>query len=324
MPHNAEKKPSRVAWFLKLAAGVLIFWLAFRDVDLTQVGSAFAQADPFWLSAAVASVFLTVAAVTARWRVLLGASAESRHTVVLLSAVIASQVSNIVMPFRLGDAVRIGAVSRALSVPPAEVLGSVAVERLLDGLLLALTAGLLVASGLLPPFARDGMLTLALTVSVALTAVILGVRIWPGNTRGWISVQIDHLVRGLERAANPRTATLTFLWSCGVTLGSVLTAWLVLRAFALDAPAVSAVVIVIAVQVGSVVVPIPGAVGISQVLTVQTLKLWDVPEAPALAYALMLFLVARVPKIFVLPFALSVLDMKPGLKSRSPRAAPHE
>ncbi len=325
MPRNAENKPARLAWFLKLAAGLLIFWLAFRDLDLTQVGSAFAQADPLWLAAAVASVFVTVGAITERWRVLLCASAQSRHTVVLLSAVIASQVSNIVMPFRLGDAVRIGAVSRALSVPPAEVLGSVAVERLFDGLLLAITAGLLVAAGSLPPFARDGMLTLALTVSLALTAVAIGVRVWPGRTRGWISVQIDHLVRGLHRAANLRTASLAFLWSCGVTLGSILTAWLVLRAFELDAPAVSAAVIVIAVQVGSVVVPIPGAVGISQVLTVQTLKLWDVPEATALAYALMLFLVARVPKILVLPFALSALDKpglefrpngKPGLKSR--------
>ena len=316
MPQSAEKKPARAAWLLKLAAGLLIFWLAFRDVDLAQVGSAFAQADPFWLAAAAASVFLTVAAVTARWRVLLGASAEPRHTVVLLSAVIVSQVSNIVMPFRMGDAVRIGAVSRALSVPPAEVLGSVAVERLFDGLLMALTAGLLVAAGSLPSFAQSGMLTLAATVILALTAVAIGVRVWPGRTRGWISAQIDHLVRGLHRAANLRTAPLAFLWSAGVMAGSVLTAWLVLRAFQLDAPAVSAAVVVIAVQVGTVVVPIPGAVGISQVLTVQTLKLWEVPEATALAYALMLFLVARVPKILALPFALSALDMKPGLKSR--------
>lgn len=94
--------------------------------------------------------------------------------------------------------------------------------------------------------------------------------------------------------------------------GSVLTAWLVLQAFQLNAPAASAVVIVIAVQVGTVVIPIPGGIGVSQVLTVQALQLWDVPEAPALAYALMLYLVARLPKIAVLPFALSALAAKPG------------
>jgi hypothetical protein len=312
VPQNAERGSGRLAWFLKLAAGLLIFWLAFRDIDPAAVARAFGLVNPVWLAAATASVFLTLALVVARWTTLLGASAEPRHTVVLLSAVIASQVSNIVMPFRLGDAVRIGAVSRALAVPPAEVLGSVAVERLFDGLLVAVTAGLLVAGGSLPAFARSGMLTLALIVSLALTAAVIAARVWPGSARGWIAVQIDHLVRGLERAANTRTATLALLWSCGVMGGSVLTAWLVLRAFQLEAPAISAAVIVIAVQVGSVVVPIPGAVGISQVLTVQTLRLWDVPEAPALAYALMLYLVARLPKIAVLPFALSALTAKPG------------
>lgn len=312
MLQSAERRSGRATWFLKLAAGLLIFWIAFRDLDPSAVAGAFALVNPVWLAAAVASVFLTLALVVARWATLLGARAEPRHTVVLLSAVIASQVSNIVVPFRLGDAVRIGAVSRELAVPPAEVLGSVAVERLLDGLLVALTAGLLVAAGSLPPFARSGMLTLALTAGLALTAVVIGVRVWPGTARGWLAVQIDHLVRGLERAAIPRTATLALLWSVGVMAGSVLTAWLVLRAFDIDAPAASAAVIVIAVQVGSVVVPIPGAVGIAQVLTVQALKLWDVPEPSALAYALMLYLVARLPKIAVLPFALSMLTVKPG------------
>ncbi len=316
MPRGAEGLPGRLVWFLKLAAGLLILWLAFRDINLTQVGRAFAQAELPWLAAAVASVFVTVWAVTSRWRVLLGARKESRHTSVLLSAVIASQVSNIVMPFRLGDAVRIGAVSRALSVPPAEVLGSVAVERLFDGLTLALTAGLLVAVGSLPLFARDGMLTLAAGVGLALAAVAVAVRagsaMRPGRAPRWVSDQAGHVIRGLHRASKPGVAGLALLWSGGVMAGSILTAWLVLRAFQLDAPAASAAVIVIAVQIGSVVVPIPGAVGIAQVLTVQTLKLWDVPEASALAYALMLYLVARVPKIIVLPLALSVLTPKPG------------
>lgn len=98
--------------------------------------------------------------------------------------------------------------------------------------------------------------------------------------------------------------------------GSILTAWLVLRAFDLAAPAVSAAVVVIAVQIGSVVVPIPGAVGISQVLAVQTLALWGVAETPALAYALMLYLVSRVPKLAVLPFALKVLAPAPGPTTR--------
>lgn len=311
----------RLRWFLKLALGVLIFWIAFRDVDPAAIGRAFRLVHPAWLIAAALSVFLTVGCVTMRWRVLLGAAAEPRHVPVLFAAVIASQVANIVMPFKLGDAVRIGAVSRALRLPPAEVLGSVAVERLFDALMVAITAGLLVAAGTLPPFARAGLLSLMFGIGAILLAALLVVRFrgavdratagltraLPERGRAWIARQTDLLLRGLHRVSTPAPAGAALLWSAAVMAGSMLTAWLVLRAFDLDAPAISAAVVVIAVQIGGAVVPVPGAVGVSQVLTVQTLALWGVPEAPALAYALMLYLVSRVPKLAVLPFALSRL-----------------
>ncbi len=89
--------------------------------------------------------------------------------------------------------------------------------------------------------------------------------------------------------------------------GSILTAWLVLRACGLSVPPIAAAVVVIAVQIGGAVAPVPGAIGVSQVVTVAVLRLWGIDDAPALAYALMLYLVSRVPKLAVLPFALSVL-----------------
>lgn len=320
----------RIGWFLKLALGLLIFWIAFRDVDPAAIGRAFRLVHPAWLIAAALSVFLTVGCVTARWRIFLGATAKPRHTGVLFAAVIASQVANIVMPFKLGDAVRIGAVSRALRVAPADVLGSVAVERLFDTLMVIVTAGVLMGAGTLPPFARAGILSLMLSIGAALIAVLLLLRFRaaveratasltravPDRPRAWIARQLDRLLRGLQRVSKPSVATDALAWSGAVMAGSVLTAWLVLRAFALDVPGISAAVVVIAVQIGGAVVPVPGAVGVSQVLTVQTLALWGVPEAPALAYALMLYLVSRVPKLAVLPFALSRLRDAPGSTPR--------
>ena len=319
----------RLGWLLKLAAGLLIFWLAFRDVDPAAIGRAFALVHPAWLTAAALSVFLTVSLIVLRWRVLLGAAAEPRHGPVLFAAVIASQVANIVMPFKLGDAVRIGAVSRVLAVPPAEVLGSVAVERLFDAAILALTAALLAAIGTLPPFAQAGMTSLALAVGAAVIAAVVVVRFQaslgraagrsnsaaPSRVSAWTGRQAELLLRGLHRVSKPAVAAAALFWSAAVMAGSVLTAWLVLRAFDLDAPATSAAVVVIAVQLGGAVVPIPGAVGISQVLTVQVLALWGVAEAPALAYALMLYLVSRVPKLAFLPFVLSAL----GSRAAAPR-----
>lgn len=316
-----QRISGRASWLLKLAAGILLFWLAFRDVEPASVASAFRIVDLWWLAAATLSVFLTVGLVAARWRVLIGSRARRGHMRVLGAAVIASQVANIAMPFRLGDAVRIGAVSRALKVPPAEILGSIAVERLLDAILLAATAVVVVVFVQLPPFVYAGLVSLAATISVAL-ALLTGVlrfrpalallsqgsaRVLPTKAHGWLAGQAALALRGLQAVATPTVVLSALVLSAAVMAASILTTWLVLRAFHIGAPAVSAAVIVMALQIGSVAVPVAGAIGISQVLTVQTLQFWDVPEAAALAYALMLYLVSRVPKLAVLPVALSFL-----------------
>lgn len=311
---------SRLIWLLKLAAGLLLFWIAFRDIEPAAVAAVFARSDPLPIAGATVSVFLTVGCVAMRWRTLLGHPTGLTDLRVLGSAVVLSQVANIVMPFRIGDAVRIGAVSRALRRPPADVVASVAVERVFDALLLGLSAATLGVFGVLPAFARSGALALAATVGVALAAAVLTARyppvldvllrpagLLPARARAWLGEQAVRTMHGMRRVTRPRVAAAAFGWSVAVMAGSALTAWLVLHACGIGAPATAAIVVVIAVQVGGVVLPIPGAVGVSQVLTVETLKLWGVSEGPALGYALMLYLVARVPKIAVLPFLLPVL-----------------
>ena len=320
----AGEPAARRQWVLRLLLGLALFWIAFHDVDLRAVGRTFALSRPVWLAAACASVFVTVGLVVARWHLLLHPASKTRHLPVLMAAVIASQVANIVMPFRLGDAVRIGAVSRALGLPPAEILGSVAIERLLDALSVALTAALLRFAGALPASARAGMAALAAAAAAAVLLVVgfrmlhgrlerLGSglsRPFPPRVRHWLSAQVGLIVRGFRRASAGGAAARAFMASCGVMAGSILTTWLVMRAFDLPTPALSAAVLVIVLQIGTVVVPVPGAVGISQVLTVQTLKLWGVDEATGLAYAVMLYLVSRAPKLAVLPIALAALTPK--------------
>jgi uncharacterized protein (TIRG00374 family) len=317
--------PSRLSWFLRLLLGVVVFWIAFRDVDVPALGRAFALVDLRWIAAGVASVLCTVVLVAVRWRILLGVAPGRRPRRVLLSAIIASQAANIVMPFKLGDAVRIGAVSRALGLPAAQVLGSVAMERLFDALMAGVTALLLVALGQLPEYARAGLMSFGIAVALGLGALALIARSpqrlerrlapltrsMPARIQRIASRQAGLMLIGLQRASAPGTFGAALAVSAGIAAGSVLSALLVLRGFALDVPAVAAAVVVVVGQIGSAVVPVPGAVGVAQVITVETLQLWKIGEAPALAFALMLYLVSRVPKVVLLPFALRVLFAKP-------------
>jgi uncharacterized protein (TIRG00374 family) len=316
---------SRVRWILRLSLGLGIFWLAFHDVDVAAMRRTFQIIDLRWIGAAVVSVLVTVTLVGIRWRILLGVDSGPEPRRVLLSAVIVSQAANIVMPFKLGDAVRIGAVSRALQLPPAQVFSSVAVERLFDGLTAGLTAIVLIVIGELPGYARGGLASFVMAVSLALVLTVVlarspeiltkrlawPARLLPSKIRNGLRAQIEMVLLGLERASKPRALAGALVTSVGIAFGSVVTVYLVMQAFAFNVPALAAAAVAVASQVGNAVVPVPGAAGVAQVVAVGTLRLWNVPEAPALAFALMLYLVSRVPKIALLPLALPVLMAHP-------------
>jgi uncharacterized protein (TIRG00374 family) len=256
-----------------------------------------------------------------RWRLLLGPPAAPRSLRVLAAAVIAGQVSNVLLPFRLGDAVRIAAVPRLVGLPVAAVMASVAVERVFDVMMVALTAAALAGVDALPPFARAGMFGVSAGLGAVFGAGILwwrtrhawdalaarASRVIPDRPLRWIATHASRVAEGLARVAQPVVLVRAFCWSVAVIAASVFTAWLLLVATGIAVPPVAAAVVVIAVQIGTVAIPVPGGIGVSQVLTVQTLALWGVPEAPALSYALMLYVVARAPKVVLLPAAMSVL-----------------
>lgn len=315
----------RALWAVKLLAGLAALYIAFRDVDLDELWRAVGLVHGGWIALAVVSVAATVYCVMVRWRVLLDRPVDAAGRRVLTSAIIVSHVANIVMPFKLGDAFRIAAVSRALRVPPAQVLASVAAERFFDAALVGVIASALLLGGALPEFARRGLVALVVTLAGAAAVGLLvvwwrdrPVRLFarvaalvPAGLRARVASQWALLRQGLVRASRPRVAAAALVASCGVAAFSILTPVLVLRAFDIDAGVLAAAVLVIVLQIGNAVLPVPGAIGVAQVLTVATLALWGVDETPALAFAVVLYLVSRLPKIVVLPLALSALSAPP-------------
>lgn len=299
----------------KIGVGLFVFWLAFRDVTLASLRDSLRGVDWRWLAAAAASTVATVGALTLRWTILLNRTLEYGAGRVLFAAIVVAQAANIIAPFKLGDAARIAAVSRRLRLPAADVLGSVAVERLFDALAVALTAAALIWAGELPPFARSGMIS-ALCIVAAGFGVLAAVRIAfrGGRTAAsarWIPArlkrQADGMLAGLERVASARVLLMTLAASGLVMAASILTCLLVVQAFGLGLPLVAAAVLVIVLQIGNAVAPVPGAIGIAQVLTAQTLAVWNIAEPTGLAFALVLYVVARLPKIVLLPLMLPAL-----------------
>jgi uncharacterized membrane protein YbhN (UPF0104 family) len=75
------------------------------------------------------------------------------------------------------------------------------------------------------------------------------------------------------------------------------TNYLLFFAFGLTVPAAAAIVLVIALQAGNSIVSVPGNIGVFQYVTVLTLGAYSVDRDVAFAYAVVLHVIALMPKV---------------------------
>jgi uncharacterized protein (TIRG00374 family) len=293
-------------------------WLALRDVDLAEVPRTLVSANPLWLSLALGSVFLPVACVTLRMRVLLSAWSRSLPWATVWHVTIVGQVSNLAVPFRLGDGAKVIAGSRAFGLGAGALTAVVAVERLLDLANASGLAGLLLLTGQMPGWAETaaGGLVVAggSAVAVAVIAATILTR-WRGTAppqgggiRGRVLRLLDQLHDGLDHVRKPRVLLRLILVTLCTSAASALTNYLMMRAFSLPVPYTGALLLLIVLQLGNTVIPAPGGVGTSQLLAIQTLALWSVSPEDALAYSIALYVIVRLPKVAMLPHATAVLS----------------
>lgn len=111
-------------------------WLFLRQVDLGRALAEVARLDAWALAAALVAAAGVVALTAARWGLLLAAAGFRVPYGRVAAAVTAGTAVSNTLPARAGDVLRVESV-RAERVPVLVAVGTLAAERLLDGLVLA-------------------------------------------------------------------------------------------------------------------------------------------------------------------------------------------
>jgi uncharacterized membrane protein YbhN (UPF0104 family) len=75
--------------------------------------------------------------------------------------------------------------------------------------------------------------------------------------------------------------------------------WILTNAFDLDLPLVAGTVVVVAINLSLVLPSSPAALGVFEAATVVALRAFDVPQAEALSFALVLHLLNFVPFLVI-------------------------
>lgn len=258
-------------------------------------------------------------------------------------------VGNNVLPLRLGEALKIGFMSKRGLSSISACIGIVAVERILDSLFLVLFIGaalalfsdVIPASGALYLFSAvacaaftvlyfSARLPDRFTALVAAVTSILGARQSEILTR-----HAAQFARGISALASPRLLISLIALTAGYWIFSALSVYIWILACGIDVPWHAAIIVLVFVSLSTVIPSAPGFIGTYHYFAALALSLFDVAPEMAASFAIVGHAVAIIPfTILLSPFVAKdivalhkagipkVVGATQGLDSRAPEADP--
>jgi glycosyltransferase 2 family protein len=297
-----------VSLLLGAAVSVAALVLALREVEFDQVVANLATADYRVVVVAAALQLTVTLALARRWQQLFRVHPSLPG---LVSALFVAQLANVVMPLRLGMLVRTYLVARAEGISKVTTLATVGAEKVFDSLVL-----LLLCVSLLPIFAPQWLhwWTIgprAAAAAVLVLAIFLATRYrrfllrlctqliesFPWLRRISLARRLEAGLEGLAGLQGVRPAASLSVWSLVIAALGVCVNFAIMLAFGVQAPFIAAVVLLVALQLGSRLLPAAplGGIGVFQFICMETLALFGVSEDQGLGVGIGLHLVVLVP-----------------------------
>ena len=277
------------AWIralLGVAFGAGLLWIALAQIDLENAAEAFFDAQPLYLLAALAVYWIDIALRVVRWRILLTPMKPLDLRQVGQALIVGYAVNN-VLPARLGEIFRADFVWRQFAVRRSAVLGSIVIERLLDGIMVV---GLF-AAGLMSvtmPTGQGVLVGIAITGGVGIvagTAMIFGILVFherlPLDRLPWLKPRILALISALEVVRGPEIFKALPL-SILIWFVECVTFYLVVAACGVNLTVSGLFVVVGAASLGTLLPSAPGFIGSFQIAFVLAFAALGIEALPAI------------------------------------------
>lgn len=279
----------------------------FHDVNLADLGAHLGGVQWGWVALAVVADILSYLCQAWRWQLLLRST--GRLSVMRAAqAIYAGLFTNEILPLRVGELVRMYFASRWLAAPFLSVVPSIAVERLFDGIWLAVCIGL---TAILVPLPRN-LLEAAdvlgigmLVATVAFVAIIFRQRKRLKQSRAaepqhpeWLKKLrsgLAHLGEGMAQIGISRSFYASFALSFLVLLLQAVAFWLTMVAYGLQLSFWPGFAVLLIVHLGTAIPNAPANVGSYQFFAVVGLLLFGVDKTLAAGFSVFVFVVLTIP-----------------------------
>jgi uncharacterized protein (TIRG00374 family) len=294
-----------------LSAGVIL-WLI-RNLDFRHMLLALQGVDLLWVGLGLLTVVLTLWARVLRWRALLDCRDISLSDI--LKALVLGQLVNLVFPGRVGDLGRAHLITQAGYNNWAQALGTVALEKLWDIILLVGVIFILSFWQPLPVWVTMPARLTAAAGGILLATMMALLLLRRFLLPNWVPFSrhidgasgpcskllfragqlITHFSDGLAGLQRPGVMLTAGAWSLLVWLFGAWTNLSLLKAFGLPFSMGIALFLLAVLQVGVAVPSLPGRIGVFEGLCLVTLSLFGIEANLALGYGVMLHAVVLLP-----------------------------
>jgi uncharacterized protein (TIRG00374 family) len=136
-----------------LLVGLLLLWLAFRNINFTNLGKGLKEANYIWL---VLSIFFAVLAYISRarrWTLLINPLGYKPSFINAFYSMMTGYLANIALP-RIGEVSKCVALGKKEKIPVDQLIGTVVIERSIDilSLLVIMVLMIIIDGKIVGPF----------------------------------------------------------------------------------------------------------------------------------------------------------------------------
>lgn len=188
--------------------GVLLLWLALKGIDFQKAGELIRGANVRYMVLAIVAYWVAIGFRVVRWRMLLSSTNLLSFGQVGQALIVGYAVNN-VLPARLGEIFRADFLRRRFDVSRSAALGSIIVERLIDGMcvVILLGIGLTAVGSLGDNKSLVGAAIAGCAIAVIGLATVYALIFWherlPLQRFPWLEKRVGTFVQGMMVVRGP-------------------------------------------------------------------------------------------------------------------------
>lgn len=265
------------------------------------------NAKPFWLIMTLVLYFISNISRAIKWKILVEPDNGSVRTINTFLATMVGYFANLAIP-RFGEFVRAGMLSKHEKIDPAEVMGTVVTDRLLDVLCLVIMfgLGLLLASGQLLDYIQANA-QLPNISSFMISGLILGFLLLGGlllfltirfqNHKIIVNlkVKIKSFINGVLSIRRVKNYKWLIFHSVNIWLMYYLMTYLPLLSFEATEhlSPIAGLLVFIFAGLG-MVLPAPGGMGTFHAMVIAGLSIYGIAGPDAFSFAMIIYLAINI------------------------------